>query len=314
MRLSSKDEIFKYNDMKLKAIIFDWAGTVVDFGSLCPARAIQSAFSSKRIDITAQDIHRFMGIRKREHVQTLLSLPHVTAQWRMVHGCEPNSEDVQSLYEESERRMVETVASFATLTPGLPEAFAAVRQRGFRIGSTTGYTSPMMERLVPAAKRNGFNPEFWVASDQVRMGRPWPWMIYNNMEHLEVCPPAAVVKVGDTVADVEEANNAGVWSVAVVESSSLVGKTQAQLEALPRREHNLLINHALTKLSEAGAHFVIRNLFELEAVIEHIDERLGNGQMPPRFIHRRENGAESFQFWCQTISRSLSSCSVPAKD
>ncbi|HUA68891.1 MAG TPA: phosphonoacetaldehyde hydrolase [Candidatus Saccharimonadales bacterium] len=300
--------------MKLKAIIFDWAGTVVDFGSLCPARAIQAAFSSKQIDITAQDIHRFMGIRKREHVQTLLSLPHVSAQWRQIHGREPNSEDVQSLYEESEKRMIESVANFATLTPGLPEALTMVQHRGFRIGSTTGYTSPMMERLAPAAKRNGFNPEFWVASDQVPVGRPWPWMIYKNMEHLEICPPAAVIKLGDTVADVEEANNAGVWSVAVVESSSLVGRARGELETLPRREHTLLIKNALTKLSEAGAHFVIRNLFELEAVIEQIDERLAKGQTPPRFIHHTENGRESFQFWCQTISRSLASCSASAKD
>lgn len=287
--------------MKLKAIIFDWAGTVVDFGSLCPARAIQSAFSTRQVEITAHDIHRYMGIRKREHVQVLLALPHVVAEWRRMHGSEPDSRDVQSLYAESERRMIETVANFASPTPGLAEALAVVRQRGLRIGSTTGYTSAMMERLAPAAKRNGFNPEFWVASDQVRVGRPWPWMIFKNMEHLGVCPPTAVIKLGDTVADVEEANNAGVWSVAVVESSSLVGKTPAELEALHRREHSLLIKNAFSKLSEAGAHFIIRNLSELDEVIEQINERLEKGQMPPRFIHRNQDGRESFQFWCKTM-------------
>lgn len=292
--------------MKLKAIIFDWAGTVVDFGSLCPARAIQSAFAARNIDITAQDIHRFMGIRKREHVQVLLSLPHVAAHWRTVHGREPDSRDIDALYEESKRQMIESVADFATLTPGVTEILAAARRRELRIGSTTGYISPMLERLAPAAKRNGFNPEFWVASDQVFFGRPWPWMVFRNMEYLEVCPPAAVIKVGDTVADIEEANNAGVWSVAVVESSSLVGKSREELEALPRREHNALIKNAFTKLSEAGAHFLIRNLSELAAVFDQIDERLANGQTPPRFIHRRQDGLESFQFWCNSISPSAS--------
>lgn len=269
--------------MKLKAIIFDWAGTVVDFGSLCPVKAIQSAFAARQIDVTAKDIHRFMGIRKREHVQALLSLPHIAALWQYVHGHKPDSHVVESLYQESERRMVETVADFATPTPGLDETLALARRRGLRIGSTTGYTSPMMERLVPAAKRNGFDPEFWVASDQVRFGRPWPWMIFKNMEYLEICPPAAVVKLGDTVSDVDEANNAGVWSVAIVESSSLVGKTWQEFVDLPRREHSLLVKNATTKLSEAGAHFVIKNLSELEAVLDQIDERLERGQMPLRF-------------------------------
>lgn len=170
-----------------------------------------------------------------------------------------------------------------------------------------------MERLVPAAKKNGFNPEFWVASDQVRVGRPWPWMIYKNMEQLEICPPSAVIKIGDTVADVEEANNAGVWSVAVVESSSLIGKTQKELKALARREHSLIIKGAYTKLYEAGAHFIIRNLTELDEVLEQIDERLMNGQTPPRFIQRRQDGAESVQFWCQTVPPSSQRQPVSAR-
>jgi phosphonoacetaldehyde hydrolase len=278
--------------MRLKAIIFDWAGTVVDFGCLCPVEAIQAAFQAKGIIVAAKDINRFMGIHKREHVRAVLSLPAVTTQWRKAYGKKPDSSDVNLLHEMAEQRMLETVESFAMPTPYLSEAIKMTRKQGLKIGSTTGYTSLLMEKLVPVARQQGFAPDFWIASDQVPKGRPWPWMIFKNMEYLEVYPPAAIVKLGDTVADVEEANNAGIWSVAVVESSSLVGKSRSELEALPARERNSLIREASKQLTRAGAHSVIKNLSQLEATLEQIDERLEKGQLPPQLAHRRRNGSD----------------------
>jgi phosphonoacetaldehyde hydrolase len=193
--------------MHLKAIIFDWAGTVVDFGSLCPINAFQTAFKAKGITVMPDDIHRFMGIHKREHIQAILALPEVIAKWQTTHGKKADARDVDSLYEIAEQNMLETVADSATPVPYLAEVLAVIRKQGFKIGSTTGYTSPLMERLVPAAARRGYSPDFRIASDQVRQGRPWPWMIFKNLEQLKICPPATVVKLGDTIADVEEANN-----------------------------------------------------------------------------------------------------------
>jgi phosphonoacetaldehyde hydrolase len=113
-------------------------------------------------------------------------------------------------------------------------------------------------------------------------------MIFKNMEHLKICPPSVVVKLGDTIADVEEANNAGVWSLAVVESSSLVGKSQSDLEAMPAKNRNALIRQVSKKLVDAGAHSVINNLSELPAALEQIELRLEKGQLPPQFARRRD--------------------------
>jgi phosphonoacetaldehyde hydrolase len=270
--------------MRLKAIIFDWAGTVVDFGSLCPVSAFQAAFLEKGIAVTPEEIQQFMGIHKREHILAILALPPVRLQWQAVHGREPTPADVNGLYRIAESRILATVAGSATPTRGLDEALAFARQTGLRIGSTTGYTAPLMERLAPAAAQQGYAPEFWVASDQVPHGRPWPWMIFKNMEHLKIYPPSAIVKVGDTVADVAEANNAGVWAVAVAESSSLVGKSESDLAALSTRERQRLIRMAARKLALAGAHFVIENLSELAATLEQIEYRLERAQMPPQLL------------------------------
>ena len=268
----------------LSGIIFDWAGTVVDYGCLCPIGAFQAAFQEKGIAVSADDIHQFMGIHKRDHITAILSLPTVLAGWQAVHGKNPDAQTIDSLYHLAERQMLEHIAASAIPTPGLAEVLALARHKNLKIGSTTGYTSPMMEILVPAAARNGYAPEFWMASDQVPQGRPWPWMIFRNLERLQIYPPAAVVKVGDTVADIAEANNAGVWSVAVVESSSLVGKSKTELAALPEKERHRLLHRATKKLAEAGAHFVIKNLFELPAALEQIEHRLEYRQLPPQLV------------------------------
>src|ERR1700761_6277314 len=116
--------------MHLKGIICDWAGTVVDFGSLCPVGAFQTAFLSKGITISVRDVHRFMGVHKRDHIRALLSLPEVTANWRAIFGKPSNAGDIDTLYHIAEQRMVDTVADSANLTPHAAEALAMVRKQG----------------------------------------------------------------------------------------------------------------------------------------------------------------------------------------
>src|SRR5207248_1699193 len=72
--------------------------------------------------------------------------------------------------------------------------------------------------------------------DDVAAGRPAPWMVFRIMEAAGVFPPAAVVKVGDTVPDVEEGRNAGAWSVGVTDTGSEVGCTAEEFAALPAGE------------------------------------------------------------------------------
>ncbi|MDB6023685.1 MAG: phosphonoacetaldehyde hydrolase [Pedosphaera sp.] len=279
--------------MHLKAVIFDWAGTAVDFGSLCPINAFQAAFAARGVSVDAEDIHRFMGLRKREHIEALLVLPDIQSKWQAANQRMPQAADVDRLYKQAEKMLIETVHDFSTPTPHLIEAVAAGRSRGLKVGSCTGYTTPMMERLVPTARCKGFMPDTWVASDQVPQGRPWPWMIFKNMEELGVYPPAAVVKVGDTTADICEAINAGAWAVGVVESSSLIGRKKAELDALPPRQRNLLLHKARKQFSDAGAHFIINNMSELDDVFERIELRLEKGTPPPPM--RRKKSLVSIQ-------------------
>lgn len=50
--------------MKYEGIIFDWAGTTVDYGCMAPVRAFDEAFKSFGIEPTMEEIRKPMGMLK----------------------------------------------------------------------------------------------------------------------------------------------------------------------------------------------------------------------------------------------------------
>src|SRR5262245_49738619 len=58
----------------IRAVVFDWAGTTVDQGSLAPLRAIQHVFERHDITVSTDDARRDMGLPKREHIRRLLAV------------------------------------------------------------------------------------------------------------------------------------------------------------------------------------------------------------------------------------------------
>src|SRR5699024_12829144 len=104
------------------------------------------------------------------------------------------------------------------------ETVENLKRQGLKIGSTSGYTQKMMGVVVPEAAKKCYSPDFYITPDGTNgLGRPYPYMIYRNMEALKLTAARKVVKVGDTIPDIEEATNAGVWSVGVIIGSSEMG-------------------------------------------------------------------------------------------
>jgi phosphonoacetaldehyde hydrolase len=259
---------------KIQAVIFDWAGTTVDFGSLAPARTIQKVFEEFGVAIDEPEVRHDMGLPKRRHIAGILSIPRIQSAWRLVHGAAPVQTDIDRLYERFVPLQFDCLQAYSSIIEGVPEVLEKLRRRDLRIGSTTGYTRAMLDLLVEQSARQGFAPDCGLSPEDVGAGRPYPFMIYEAAVRLKVYPFAAIVKVGDTIADIQEGLNAGVWSVGVVKTGNMIGLSKAELDAMPAVDLARRLALAREQFEQAGAHYVIDTLDELEGVLDEIDVQL----------------------------------------
>jgi phosphonoacetaldehyde hydrolase len=269
-----------FENLEVRLVVFDWGGTTVDHGCFAPAEALAAALARRGVPISPAEARGPMGLGKKDHVRALLRAPEVAERWGRRHGRPPAEADVEAVYADLAPLLLEMIDRHGALIPGVPECVAELRRRGLRVGGTTGYFRAAAARAAECARRQGFVPDCSVCADDVPAGRPTPWMLFRNMEALGVYPPAAVVKVGDTVPDVEEGRNAGAWSVGVSRSGNEVGRTEAELSALPAAERQALLGAARAKLLAAGAHAVLETVAELPGLIDGINSRLRAGERP----------------------------------
>jgi phosphonoacetaldehyde hydrolase len=267
-------------DGPVRGVVLDWAGTAVDYGCMGPAAVFVEVFRKFDVAVTAAEARRFMGLMKKDHLRSMCRLPAVAAAWRAVHGRGPGEEDVEALYAETEPMMVSAIAGHAEPIPGLLEFVEELRRKGVRIGSSTGYTRPMMDVLAPAARRNGYRPDAVVTPSDVPSGRPQPWMCYLNAIRLQVYPLASMVKIGDTVSDIHEGLNAGMWTVGLTRSGNMLGLTPQEIDRLDPAELACRLQAADHTLRQAGAHYTAEGIWEALPAIEAIEERLSRGEQP----------------------------------
>ena len=268
------------DETRIRLVIFDWAGTTVDHGSLAPLMPFVRAFAAQGVDITFDEVRGPMGVSKKDHVRALLQFPAVARRWRERHGRDASEEDVDELYRRFMPLQMEVIDEFGTVVPELLECVGKLQSRGIAIGATTGYFREAAERVYRFAAAQGYRPDHCVCVEEVPAGRPAPWMIFRIMEALGVFPPAAVVKVGDTVPDIGEGLAAGAWSVGVVRSSSEVGCTAQEWATLPPQEQFRRSANCRAKLLAAGAHAVVDTLTELSAVLDELNARMRRGENP----------------------------------
>jgi phosphonoacetaldehyde hydrolase len=264
----------------LRAVVFDWAGTTVDHGSLAPIRALMSAFSALGVELPMAEARDGMGLAKRDHIAHLLGSQAIEARFVEAHGRTPTDADVDAIFEAFVPLQTAILADASAVIDGVPGVVARLRERGLRIGSTTGYTRPMLDSLLAAAAAEGYSPDAAFCPDDVGEGRPSPLMLYANAVAMRVAPLASIVKVGDTPADIGEGRAAGSWSVGVAATGNEVGLDRDELAALDDVERERRVAVARSTLSTAGADAIIDDLGGLEAVLDELDARMARGERP----------------------------------
>lgn len=256
---------------KFKAVVFDWAGTMIDFGSFAPMGVFIKAYETFGITATIDQARGPMGKPKWDHIRDMMDNPDISAQWQAKFGNVPTDADVDRVYEVFVPMNEEVVADYADLVPGAADMIRSLRSKGLKIGSTTGYTRSIMERVLPKAAEQGYEPDNLVCSDDLPEGRPGPLGMYKCFVDLVAYPPEAVIKVDDTEPGIAEGVAAGCLTVGLALSGNYAGKTPAELADLSEAEVDALRRHATAKLKGAGADHVIDTVADLPALIEKLD-------------------------------------------
>ncbi len=262
----------------LKGIICDWAGTSVDFGSLSPVSAFEFAFQDFGFEVTRDEIRRFMGMYKKDHIREILKFTQ--ERFKEQFGYYPTEETVEAIYSKFEPSLLNSVREYSKPIRGVVEFSREIRKMGLKLGSTTGYTKEVMEIVVEESRANGYCPDFWAVPTEKIPGRPYPFMIYQNAIELKMYPLCAVVKIGDTVSDILEAHNAGCWSIGVVVSGNELGLSEEEIEKTDPIVLKSKMETGYKALKDAGAHYVIDGIWDALPIIEEIDHRIRDGEQP----------------------------------
>jgi phosphonoacetaldehyde hydrolase len=244
-------------------VIFDWAGTIVDFGCQAPVIALREAFGRHGVPISDAEVRRDMGKAKADHVRALLQEPVIAASWAAARGHPATEADVAALMVDLGPLMRDQAARAARLIDGARATVEALRAEGIKVASSTGYTRDMMAPVLREAAAQGYVPDHLVCANETPAGRPAPLMIYKACAELGVWPLSRVVKVDDAEAGIAEGRAAGCFTVGVAASGNGVGLDQKSLSALPAAERKLRVEAAGKSLLAAGADAIIDSVADL---------------------------------------------------
>ena len=264
----------------IKAVILDWAGTMIDHGSRAPVVALLRLFDQAGVPISEAEARADMGRAKRDHIRAILAMPRVKAAWHDAQDADPTEDDVTRLHDAVAPIMREAARDCATLIPGALDLVERLRAASVPIASCTGYTREMMADILPLAADQGYAPDVLICSGETAQGRPSPLMLWKALVELGVWPAWKCVKIDDATVGIGEGKAAGSWTVGVAASGNGVGLTYNGLLALPNDERRDRVAASVSALQAAGADYVIDSVADLWPVLETIGTRIAAGDRP----------------------------------
>ncbi len=267
---------------KVKGIVLDWSGTTADIYVLAPAVVFVQVFKKHGVEISMAEARGPMGLRKDLHIKELTEVPEIRERWKGVHGSYPDQGSVDAMFADFVPMQLACLREYTTLLPHVAEVTQKFQKDGIKIGSSTGFVRPMVDVLEEDAKKQGYTPDASVAGDEVEHGaRPKPFMVYRNLDLLDIHPIQSVVKVDDTVSGVGEALEAGCWGVGIASYSNYMDiDSMEHAASLSEAEMDRRLKITREILRKAGAHYVIDTFDQLPEVIADVNARLARGERP----------------------------------
>ena len=291
----------------VEAVIFDWAGTTMDYGCYAPAVVFMDVFKAKGVDITMEEARRPMGKHKRLHIEDLVKMESVREKWKKEYKCYPESKDVEEMFAVFVPKQLAVLPKYSNLIDGTLDVMDELRDRGKKIGSTTGYIGEMMDVLLFEAAARHYIPDISVCSghyakrfgggyalnkDPVigfsdNISRPGPNMCNLNAVLLGVSANERCVKVGDTLDDIREGKRAGMWTIALAGTGNEMylleeheGKTEKEVEAIDPVGYQKKILKAYQNMAKEEPSFIVKSIREVPPALEQIESMIRRGYIP----------------------------------
>ncbi|MEZ9233165.1 phosphonoacetaldehyde hydrolase [Vibrio amylolyticus] len=266
----------------IQAVIFDWAGTIVDFGSFAPTTIFVEAFRQGfDFDISLEEARVPMGLGKWDHIKQVGLLESVNARWTKQFGRPMNNDDIDTIYAAFMPLQKAKVADHAAPILNAIEVVNNLKAQGIKIGSCSGYPREVMDVLSPVAADYGYKPDAIVATDDLAQGgRPAPYMALKNVIDLEVTDVKSCIKVDDSAPGIFEGHNAGMWTVGLLLSGNEAGLTLEEFQNADETTLEMARTQAAEKFSASAPHYLVDTISDLPKVVADIERRIQAGERP----------------------------------
>jgi HAD superfamily hydrolase (TIGR01549 family) len=201
--------------MKIEFILFDTIGTCVKENSNSGSTIIDcftQAFDSKQITLNFQEVNQIRGKSKIEAISELLLMKKQPLKF------------APDIYSEFISLLKYRISEFSE-QEGATELFYFLKEKTIKIGLGSGLPEEIMQTLCKNLNWEEMF-DYIGSSEKLGKGRPNPVMIFDAMKKLKIENSKRVLKVGDTVADIEEGKNAGVHTAAVLTGTQEIQKIQ----------------------------------------------------------------------------------------
>jgi len=264
----------------IKMVVLDWAGTTMDFGCMAPAVVFCKVFEEEGVPISMEEARIPMGAHKKVHIGLITEIPGVRARWTEAKGSEPTEDDVSRMFDRFVPLQEACLSEYSELIPGTLDVIKACRDRGYKIGSTSGYLPGMLAINLADAQKQGYDPDATFGAGDVPRGRPFGHMVLRNILELDISCVQSVVKIDDTLTGIEEGLNAGGWAIGLAISGNEVGVQHDEWMSFSEELKQKHRDRIYPTMYQRGAHYVIDSIADLMPCLDDIEARLRRGEKP----------------------------------
>jgi len=217
--------------MAITAVFFDFIGTtILEKNNDVVLTCFQNAFADFGIKVEKDTLHKHRGKDKDEMIAEVLK------------SAKKDLRQKSNILSAFKKHFTNNLDKFSE-NKDLDPTIAYLRSKKVRIGIGTGLPRDVLQLLLEHFRWERFGFDYISTAEEIGKGRPNPEMIIDMMVKLHL-NNFQFLKVGDTVADIQEGKNANVMTAALLSGT--------QTEDVLRKEN---------------PDFVIRNLSELRKII-----------------------------------------------